>query len=117
MARTLRLFIDEEPDTEIVLRLGCPMAEYFGYLDRWEARREQPAAALLDLLRDWGNAGYIESWTYPQPTTGDGLVALDWPVPLVILGRWFAEVGNVPAPLLVTASGGTLSTPEADPAS
>ena len=116
MARTLRLTFEEYPDDEIVLRLSpVPMTVFFDIVERFDRAQAGTLADKLDLFRSFGDAGLVESWSYPEPTNGDGLLARDFGLAIQIVSQWLEGVGQVPRPLPPSASGGTLSTPEASP--
>jgi hypothetical protein len=117
MDRTLRLTFDEVGD--YVLRLSpVPMDDYFAISEAWDTARAKDRDALDDyraLFRTFGDAGVIESWPHEEKPDGAGMLRRDFKLALVVVSSWLAEVGKVPLPLPVSASGGTPSTSEASP--
>ena len=110
--KTATIVFDEYPDDEVTVILSpVPVATYFDIIEKANTLRFDPAEfrALFEQF-----APFIDSWTFPEPTDADGLLAQDYNLGLAIIREWAREVRSVPLPLRLTPSDGTPS--EAPPA-
>lgn len=117
--RTLRLVLDEYPEDAIVLRLApVPLDTFFDISERWDATvrgGDRSPDAIRSLFRDFGDAGFIVSWTYPEAPDGAGMLRRDYGVAIQIVNSWLKGVGSVPVPLPLTSSdGGRSGSPDSD---
>jgi hypothetical protein len=123
MARLHTFGFEEYPEASITLRVGpVPALTWFDLIARWDAWRVSPNTVEsmregLEIAAAIADAGFVESWTFAEPPTGEGMRAQDYHVAIQIANQWMREVGRVPRPLLPSASGGTPSTSEANPPS
>lgn len=110
---------DEFPG-EYRLRLrGVAMEDYFSLIEADEAYRGADGVAILGAVRELfrlaGDAGIVVAWPHPEAPDAAGWSRIDVKLGLALIAQWLMEVGRVPRPLPLSASGGTPSTSEADP--
>jgi len=116
MARTLTLVFDEYPDEEIVLRTApVPMSDYLAIAGLWDESRRK-GGDLIGLMRRFGDVALV-SWTFPEPATGEGMMARDLNLGIALVAHWMKGVRDVPLPLPVPSSAGDDFTPASSPAS
>ena len=102
--KTLTLRFDDWPDDEIVVRIQpVPTADL---LDIWEQLRK--VRLNQESMRELAErfVPFVESWTFPEPTDADGLMARDFNLFYAIVGSWVSGVRDAPLPLLRAPSDG-----------
>ena len=110
--KTVTLEVEEEPGSEIVVRVSdVPVADLYDLNTRAASipRDLEEFRAMAEKF-----APFLVSWTFGATADADGLMTRDYGMVMGIIGGWIQGVVQAPPPLLRRSSDGGQS-PSEDP--
>ena len=105
--KTLTIEFDEFPDQSVTVQIQpVPMLVFLDVIDKM-ANMTLDVAPFEALAQQF--VPFIESWTFPEPVSIQGLLSLDFGMVIAVVNAWIEGVRDVPRPLPLTSTAGTPS--------